>query len=89
MSGLSENPQDLQSAPVISSVTHTILDSPPSCIEFSPLAPDLFVVGTYSLDTDVPSDKSIGPPIEGEGVNLTVQSRSGSIILLRMEANKL
>lgn len=36
----------------ISSNHSTILDLPPSCLEFSPLNREYFVVGTYYLETE-------------------------------------
>lgn len=89
MSGSSDVTKDFQSIPVISSITYTILESPPSCIEFSPLAPDLFVVGTYSLDPDASSDATTISAAEEEAFIPAVQSRSGSVILFRLDKNKL
>ncbi|KAI9727816.1 MAG: hypothetical protein M1834_007963 [Cirrosporium novae-zelandiae] len=40
-----------QEAKILHSQISTTLDLPPSCIEFCPAAPNLFVVGTYFLDT--------------------------------------
>ena len=89
MSASSVATRDIQSAPVVSSIIHTILESPPSCIEFSLLAPDLFVVGTYSLDTDISKDENALSPVKGEEVDCSVQLRSGSIIFFRLEGDKL
>jgi hypothetical protein len=38
----------------IKSLASTVLDLPPSCLEFSPLHPDYFVVGTYNLESGEP-----------------------------------
>ncbi|MCJ1244544.1 hypothetical protein MMC30_001742 [Trapelia coarctata] len=46
-----------------------ILDAPPSCIEFSRVAEEIFVVGTYSL-------------VEAEDTGGS-QSRNGSLVLMR------
>ena len=60
-----------------------ILDSPPSCIEFVPRSfayPHHLVAGTYSLDsTDEPPD----------GESSSVQSRNGSLILIRLKDDSL
>jgi diphthamide biosynthesis protein 7 len=54
----------------------TILELPPSCIEFVPGYPEFFVVGTYNLQQDV--DTGSLP-----------QSRTGSLILLKIVGNEL
>ena len=55
------------------SSTHTfILDLPPSCIEFSPLNPQFFVVGTYYLEAE-----------SGAG-HKPAQDRRGSLMLFSL-----
>ena len=54
----------------VTSTRSMILDAPPSCIEFSWIRPDVFVVGTYSLR-------------ESNGAENGSQSRGGSLLLLR------
>ena len=56
-----------------------ILDLPPSCVEFSPLHPHYFVVGTYYLD-----DAGDGESTEdGNAAGTTQQQRKGSLLLFR------
>ena len=61
----------------IHSYRNLILDLPPSCLEFSPLHPEYFVVGTYSLD-NTGENQSSGTSSEG-------QDRSGSLLLFQLE----
>ena len=56
----------------ISSTRNLVLDLPPSCIEFSPLSPHYFVVGTYYLEAE--SGASHKP----------AQDRRGSLILFNL-----
>ncbi len=72
----------------IASKSSLVLDLPPSCVEFSPTAPDLLVVGTYYLDTAATAtaqddcyDRSLDAP---DTEALLSQQRSGSLILLRL-----
>ncbi|KAH0548657.1 hypothetical protein GP486_007798, partial [Trichoglossum hirsutum] len=60
----------------VSSVFSTVLDQPPSCIEFSPVATDLFVVGTYHLEKHSERDGRIQ-----EDETHASQSRSGHLAL--------
>jgi len=55
---------------MISSASSTVLDLPPSCIEFSIANPEFFVVGTYHLDA--------------QGDDSSQQTRKGSLILFRL-----
>lgn len=57
------------------SLASVILDAPPSCIEFSKLRDGIFVVGTYSLNE---AEEAGG-----------VQSRTGSLVLMRWHDSKL
>lgn len=58
----------------IKSKTQTILDLPPSCLEFSPDSDRYFIVGTYFLE----------PDNYRAGRIETVQARSGSLILFHL-----
>ncbi|MCJ1399352.1 hypothetical protein MMC11_002554 [Xylographa trunciseda] len=64
--------EDGESVIKIDSIFTTILEAPPSCIEWSKSAPDICVAGTYSL-------------IESEGSDELGQSRSGSLVLFRLD----
>lgn len=69
-------------------ITET-LDLPPSCIEFSQVAPEYFVVGTYNLEKDEEGAK------EGDDEGLDKvkekkkQERNGSLILYKLENDEL
>lgn len=65
------------------------LDLPPSCIEFSQVAPEYFVVGTYNLEKDEKGGE------EGDDERLEKvkekkkQERNGSLILYKLENDEL
>ena len=61
----------------IKSTTSTVLATPPCCIEFSRLDPELMVVGTYSLVEQRDQSESGS------------QSRNGSLIVLRYNGKNL
>lgn len=78
----------------INSIQSLILDLPPSCIEFCPVARDYFVVGTYFLEkkeqeataedtTENNSDE------ESEDVEKKPQTRTGSLILFIIDGDKV
>lgn len=80
----------------ISSTQSMILDLPPSCIEFCPAYPDLFVVGTYNLEksdqTDTVGDEEKIDEEENpqtSGTSKQPQSRNGSIILFQLRGGKV
>ena len=74
---------------LIHSITSTVLEAPPSCIEFSTLAPDLFVIGTYSLDADEVADKGTTSGIKDEEASHLIQSRRGSLMLFQFKDDTL
>ncbi|KAI9876086.1 MAG: hypothetical protein M1830_007390 [Pleopsidium flavum] len=61
------------------SLTSTILELPPSCLEFCWAFPDFFVVGTYYLESHHGHDQSDSPS----------QERRGSLLLLRSQRRDL
>ncbi|OBT49105.1 hypothetical protein VE00_00135 [Pseudogymnoascus sp. WSF 3629] len=70
----------------------SILDLPPSCIEFSQASPEYFVVGTYILE----KDDADGPAHEQENDGddkykneVKAQERNGSLVLYRLENDEL
>jgi len=78
----------------IPSVYSTVLELPPSCIEFWPMNPDYFVVGTYHLEKIAAksddariqlsnSDTNVNDTTEGDN-EATQQNRDGSIMLFRL-----
>lgn len=73
---------ETEAIPPVSPIASFILELPPSCLEFWPLARDILVVGTYSLDdagkVNETTDQSVS--VEEQG-----QKRSGSLILLKVD----
>ena len=65
-----------------------VLDAPPSCLEFSPLNQEYFVVGTYSLESGNHADVAREDSSDGAIDNRT-QSRSGILVLFNLERDKL
>lgn len=73
----------------ISSTQSVILDLPPSCIEFCPVCPSYFVVGTYYLER---AEQDIEHAAAQDGAEEEVQAkpsqpqnRNGSIIVFQMK----
>jgi len=85
----------------ISSLQSIHLDLPPSCLEFCPIHPSYFLVGTYNLQKDdVAADPHDGGPEDGEteehiqdssqqAVAAKLQSRNGSIIVFNLDKERL
>jgi diphthamide biosynthesis protein 7 len=77
----------------INSVQSLILNLPPSCIEFCPVARDYFVVGTYFLEKKE-QDASVGDAAgdeeeKSEDVDKKPQTRTGSLILFKIEGDEM
>ena len=70
---------------------HTIiLDLPPSCMEFSPLHADSFVVGTYYLEPESgTASHTTSTKEEDDQVRVPPQDRSGSLMLFNLNAQRL
>ena len=64
----------------------TILDAPPSCIEFAPIHSGHFVVGTYSLNPEVHEDVAREKQ-DDQVADITEHSRSGSLILFNFDGS--
>jgi len=64
--------------PTIKSISSLIIDSPPSCLEFSPWQCNVFVVGTYLLEAN--GKKNAAPSSQ--------QVRKGSLMVLQVEDDK-
>ncbi|KAI9771992.1 MAG: hypothetical protein M1840_001280 [Geoglossum simile] len=74
--------------PAVRPVFSTVLDQPPSCVEFSPVATSFFVVGTYHLEEQPGHGESIGeeapgclPVDKADDEPPVPQSRSGCLVL--------
>lgn len=79
----------MEEGQLIKSTISTALDLPPSCIEFSPLNPELFVIGTYNLEKDDAEVKEAEGENEDEEVvkEKKKQERNGSLMLWKLGAN--
>jgi diphthamide biosynthesis protein 7 len=74
----------------INSTQSLILDLPPSCIEFCPVARDYFVVGTYFLEKKEQDAAAANDEEEkSEDVDKEPQTRTGSLILFKVEGDKM
>ncbi|KAF2102104.1 hypothetical protein NA57DRAFT_73540 [Rhizodiscina lignyota] len=60
-----------------------ILEAPPSCIEFSALFPDVFVVGTYVLE------QTPGHSADATLENSTPQTRHGELVYFRLSGDNI
>ena len=74
--------------PTISSGHTIILDLPPSCIEFSPLHPECFIVGTYYLEPESDS-QTTSLQQEDDQIESPVQNRRGSLMLFHLRDRQL
>ena len=78
----------------ITKICSTVLDLPPSCIEFCLAEPEYFVVGTYHLekeDETLPQGQEDGKysAENSSGGEKKLQKRNGSLILFMLKDNKL
>lgn len=76
----------MDSAQLITSKLSLTLDLPPSCIQFCPAHPELFVVGTYNLEREEATDEVA---VESQAQTSKPQSRNGSLLLFRLEGDDL
>lgn len=71
----------------IKSFQSMILDLPPSCIQFCPRYPSLFLVGTYYLETSEAEPREIEKDEDGDEIEVEArqaQSKSGSILVFEL-----
>lgn len=73
----------------INSIQSLILDLPPSCIEFCPVARDYFVVGTYFLEKKEQDASGEEEEENSEDVDKKPQTRTGSLILMKLEGDEM
>ena len=78
----------------INSIKSLVLDLPPSCIEFCPANRDYFVVGTYYLekkeqDASVEEERNEDEEEKSEDVDKKPQTRTGSLILFKVEGDEM
>ncbi|KAJ4004876.1 hypothetical protein NW752_011385 [Fusarium irregulare] len=84
----------MDDAKVIASEVSLTLGLPPSCIQFCPAHPDLFVVGTYNLEKnedDAQVGIENGDEDDGDQVaaTKTPQNRNGSLLVFKVDGAKL
>jgi len=80
----SDDRNNADGASQIHSIHTLLLEKPPCCIEFSPLARDYFIVGTYNLVDD--SNKDTNNVTE---TRTQPQQRDGSLILCRIAEDEM
>ncbi|KAH6653733.1 hypothetical protein BKA67DRAFT_658076 [Truncatella angustata] len=73
-----------QEGRLISSLHTSILDLPPSCIEFCPSHPDYFVVGTYDLQKDKAETEQ-----SQDALGQHPQTRNGSLVVFQLTGGKV
>ncbi|KAF5022758.1 hypothetical protein F66182_5173 [Fusarium sp. NRRL 66182] len=76
---------------IISSKVSLTLELPPSCVQFCPAHPELFVVGTYNLQGDEQEGKDEGDEYDdgAAATSKTPQSRNGSLLVFKVDGNQL
>ena len=79
MASEADDRHENEAVPIVKSNVTRILDLPPSCIEFSPLNPRLFVVGTYFLNPKTGKSQTGDSEIMRNSTPGTL--RRGSLIL--------
>lgn len=73
---------------LIHSEQTTILDTPPSCIAFSPFNTNHVLVGTYLLESGGHGDL-VREGADGQATGKKSQSRSGSLLLFIVDGNQM
>ncbi|KAK0384306.1 hypothetical protein NLU13_8394 [Sarocladium strictum] len=73
--------------PIASSFS-SILELPPSCIQFCPAHPDLFVVGTYNLEREENQSKGDNAVPESDEPSNKPQTRNGSLLVFRINGTE-
>lgn len=73
----------------IHSLSTTILETPPSCLEFSPVTPEYFVVGTYHLERNESGAAEKDSETDDESPIAAKQNRSGSLEVFRLQGDSL
>ncbi|KAH7064717.1 WD40-repeat-containing domain protein [Macrophomina phaseolina] len=68
----------------VKSISSLWLDIPPSCIEFVPGHPELFVVGTYFLEKTGQDEEESGTTSE-----TSPQHRTGSLLLFKLDGDRV
>lgn len=71
----------------IESIQSFVIDLPPSCIEYCPFDPSLFVIGTYQLQKK--DDGAAGSETGGGASEPTGQSRDGSLLLYGLNEKRM
>ena len=75
--------------PSIESNHSITLDLPPSCIEFSPLHPHYFLVGTYYLKPELDASHTTSTEQKLDQIRQQKQDRRGSLMLFTLNDERL
>lgn len=75
----------------LSSIRTLTLDLPPSCIQFCPGKPHLFVVGTYFLHAPPSSEVEASTSLIDEKIEArqAAQKRTGSLVLYELSPENI
>lgn len=80
----------------ISSIQSAHLDLPPSCLEFCPVHPSYFLVGTYNLqkndaaaESDNQDEEQDQDKDEKQSAKAKLQSRNGTILVFNLIESRL
>ncbi|EKJ67549.1 hypothetical protein NXS19_010263 [Fusarium pseudograminearum] len=83
----------MDDAKIVSSEVSLTLGLPPSCIQFCPAHPDLFVVGTYNLEKNEDNVQEHKEDDDDDEhvttTSKTPQSRNGSLLVFKVDGTKL
>lgn len=86
-SGGKAGAEEMDSPGPLTSKASLILDLPPSCVQFCPVHPEYFVVGTYSLQKDETTQTD--SPDQDEPEARKRQNRNGSLVLFKTDGESL
>lgn len=74
----------------LSSIRSLTLDLPPSCIQFCPGKPHLFVVGTYFLHAPPSSEVEVSTSLDEKiEARQAAQKRTGSLVLYELSPENI
>ncbi|KAH8174877.1 WD40 repeat-like-containing domain protein [Sarocladium implicatum] len=79
----------MDDAQLIASKISLNLDLPPSCIQFCPAHPDLFVVGTYNLEREDDHSPKGDDASEAVAQSGRPQNRNGSLLVFRLKGHEI
>lgn len=83
-----DTPQEDTEEATVSCIS-IILDSQPSCLEFSRRNPEYFVIGTYVLEANNKPKSDKSETSGQDEISRPKQNRSGSLMLFRLQGQNL